>query len=89
MEINNAAVPDINELDHSRAQWLVSNVVTPGLALLDGRPAGVIIVLSDLHDQRALPVLKIAGQRHEVVVIQLQDPAEQRGLSADLLAKRL
>jgi hypothetical protein len=37
----------------------------------------LIIVLSDLHDERALPVLKAAGQRHDIVVIQLQDPAEE------------
>lgn len=37
----------------------------------------LIIILSDLHDPSALPVLKIAGQRHDVVVLQLQDPAEE------------
>jgi uncharacterized protein len=47
LELNNAAVPDINPLDDDRARWLTSRVVTPGLALLDGKPAGVIIVLSE------------------------------------------
>ena len=37
----------------------------------------LIIVLSDMHDPRALPALKLAGQRHDCVVLQFQDPAEQ------------
>jgi len=47
LDINNAAVPDVNELTAAKAQWLVDHVVTPGVARIDGRPAGMVVVLSD------------------------------------------
>ncbi len=36
----------------------------------------LVIVFSDLHDSRAMTVLKPFAQMHDVVVLQLQDPAE-------------
>ncbi len=36
----------------------------------------LVIVLSDLHEPTSVGALRLMGQRHDVVVIQLQDPAE-------------
>jgi uncharacterized protein (DUF58 family) len=36
----------------------------------------LVIALTDLHDEEAVPALKLLAQRHDVAVIRLQDPAE-------------
>lgn len=45
----------------------------------------LVIVLSDLHDPAALPKLKLLAQQHDVIVLQLQDPAETGLPGAGLL----
>jgi len=47
LELNNAAVPDLNELTPGKAQWLVDHCVVPAMATLDGRVAGLVVVLSE------------------------------------------
>ena len=37
----------------------------------------LVIVLSDLHDDAAIDPLKLLAQRHEVIVLLLEDPAER------------
>ncbi|MCH2133763.1 MAG: DUF58 domain-containing protein [Phycisphaerales bacterium] len=46
------------------------------------RRASVIIVLSDLHDPDAIPAIRHAAQRHDVLVFELHDPAEDGQLRA-------
>lgn len=36
----------------------------------------VIFILSDLHDAKAVPALKLLGHRHDLAVLLLRDPAE-------------
>lgn len=36
----------------------------------------LLIIISDLHEEGALPLIRQMNQRHEVVVVQLKDPAE-------------
>jgi uncharacterized protein (DUF58 family) len=45
----------------------------------------LVVVLSDMHDPRALGVLKPLAEKHECVVLQLVDPAERGRLRAGFL----
>lgn len=48
----------------------------------------LVIVVSDLHDLNAMAALKRTHLRHDVAVIQLQDPAEQGRLRAGVMRAR-
>lgn len=44
--------------------------------------SSILVVLSDLHDPDAGAALRHASQKHDVMVMHLEDPAEQGGLRA-------
>jgi len=44
--------------------------------------ASLMVVISDLHDPQAIGALRHAAQRHDVVVLHLEDPAEHGRLRA-------
>lgn len=48
----------------------------------------LIFILSDLHDPDALPALKLLGHRHDLVVLPLRDPAEDKLPGAGFLRAR-
>ncbi len=54
----------------------------------DLRQTSVVMVLSDLHDPEASAAMKVLGQQHDVVALQLQDPAETTIPGAGLLRAR-
>jgi hypothetical protein len=48
----------------------------------------LMVILSDLHDNTALPALRLLAQSHDCVAIQLRDPAERGLPGAGLLLAR-
>ncbi|MEN6449103.1 MAG: DUF58 domain-containing protein [Thermoguttaceae bacterium] len=44
----------------------------------------LVVVLSDLHDPRATTVIKRAAQRHDAIVLRIEDPAERGRLRGGL-----
>jgi uncharacterized protein (DUF58 family) len=52
------------------------------------RRASVIVLLSDMHDPAAMPAVRRAAQRHDVIVLELRDPAEREPLRAGFFRGR-
>ena len=50
--------------------------------------SSVIVVISDLHDPEALPAIRFAAQRHDVIVLEVRDPAEKGSLRAGFFRGR-
>ncbi len=48
------------------------------------KTGSLLIVISDLYDPEAIPVVKRAAQRHDVVVLRIEDPAERGRLRGGL-----
>lgn len=71
---------------HTTEPTLLGAKLARLLPALSGR--SLLIVLSDLHDPAAAAVLKTAAQRHEVIVVQLQDSAEESAAGAGFFRGR-
>ncbi|MEQ1633674.1 MAG: DUF58 domain-containing protein [Planctomycetota bacterium] len=48
----------------------------------------LVIVLSDLHEDGAVQILKLLGQRHDVIVLRMRDPAERQLRGAGIFRLR-
>jgi uncharacterized protein (DUF58 family) len=49
------------------------------------KSTSLVIIVSDLHDRAALPAIKRLGQRHDCMVLHVEDPAERGRLGGGLL----
>ncbi len=66
---------------HQLRHFRTDERTTLGRALRQAEPMmenrSLLLVLSDLHDESAMGVLKPLARKHDCVVLQLQDPAER------------
>jgi hypothetical protein len=73
---------------HKLRHFRTDERTTLARALREAEPMmenrSVLLVLSDLHDEDAMSVLKPLARKHDCVVLQLQDPAERGGVRGGL-----
>lgn len=79
------AIEPMRAHDHAEATNLGDRLEK--LTTRAGR-SSVIAILSDLHDPDAMPAIRHAAQRHDVIVFELRDPAEHRRLGAGFFRGR-
>jgi uncharacterized protein (DUF58 family) len=67
---------------HRLRRFRYDEITSLGARLIELSPSlshrVLVIVLSDMHDPRAVPALKRLAQEHDCAVLQLRDPAEDR-----------
>jgi uncharacterized protein (DUF58 family) len=66
---------------HRLRRFRYDEATTLGQRIIELSPSlterALVVVLSDLHDPTAVPALKLMAQKHDCVVLQMRDPAEQ------------
>jgi len=84
--------PQILQWLHRLRRFRYDEATTLGRRIAELAPTlanrALVIVLSDLHDPQALPALKLLAQKHDCVVLQMQDPAERDLRGAGFLRAR-
>ncbi|HEY3967664.1 MAG TPA: DUF58 domain-containing protein [Planctomycetaceae bacterium] len=70
---------------YDESTWLGRRIGEMGRRLTS---RSLVIVLSDLHDDTALPALRLLAQEHDVVTLQFRDPSERGLAGAGVLLAR-
>ena len=79
------ALEPLRMMDHSEGTNLASRMQD---LVIRAPRSSMIVVLSDLHDPEALVSIRRGIQKHDVVVLQLRDPAEREPLRAGFFRGR-
>jgi uncharacterized protein (DUF58 family) len=74
----------LHELSHSGHDEPTRLAVRADQLLGMAKSTSLVVIVSDLHDPRALPAIKRLGHRHDCIVLHLEDPAERGRLGGGL-----